>query len=257
MAKQTTINGELVSEIELVKSISYDQNEIIQWIMNLYCPDGFELDPTHSIGNFYKKIPKPKLKYDISPQSSDVKQADCTDLPLDNNSIQSIMFDPPFVVGIPTDTAKNGIMEKRFGSYSNIQKDLWRMYLKSMAEFKRILKDNGVLVVKCQDIVSCGLQFMSHIELINYAILLGFYPKDLFILLAENRVNRWKDKPQQHSRKFHSYFIVFINQKSPVKYTVSGFNPYQESLISVKRESDDSQNSPHIDNKEKEDAKFS
>jgi len=236
MAQQTTINGELVSETELVKSISYDQDEIIRWIMNLHCPDGFELDPTYSIGNFYKKIPQPKLKYDIAPQSSDVKQADCTDLPLDNNSIQSIMFDPPFIAGIPTETAKKGIISSRFGSYKSIpRKDgLWEMYLKAMAEFSRILKDNGVLVVKCQDTISDGNQFLSHIELINYGCLLGLYPKDLFVLLAENRVIK-KYPQQKHARKFHSYFIVFIKQKSPVKYTVSGFNPYQESLIAVKK----------------------
>lgn len=258
MAQQTTINGELVSETELVKSISYDQDEIMQWIINLHCPDGFELDPTYSIGNFYKKISQPKLKFDINPQSSDVQQADCTNLPLENNSISSIMFDPPFIAGIPTETAIKGIISNRFGSYKSIpRKDgLWEMYLKAIAEFYRILKNNGVLVVKCQDTISDGHQFLSHIELVNYGCLLGFYPKDLFVLLANNRVI--KDYPKQkHARKFHSYFIVFIKQKSPVKYTVSGFNPYQESLISVKRESADSPNSPQDSSTIKEEANFS
>ena len=88
-----------------------------------------------------------------------------------------------------------------------------------MGEFYRLLRKDGVLVVKCQDAVSDGNQHFSHCEIINVALSLGFYPKDLFILLAKHRVNRWKDVKQQHARKFHSYFIVFIKQKCPVKYS--------------------------------------
>lgn len=77
---QQKLNGELVEDTELIKSISYNQDEIIKWILKLYCPDGFELDPTYSKGNFYKNLPQPKLKYDLSPQVSGVKEADCTNL---------------------------------------------------------------------------------------------------------------------------------------------------------------------------------
>ena len=81
-----------------------------------------------------------------------------------------------------------------------------------------LIENDGILIVKCQDIVSCGLQFLSHIEIINKALSVGFYPKDIFILTANYRLNRWPNKKQQHARKFHSYFIVFIKQKCPVKY---------------------------------------
>src|SRR3990167_9141643 len=46
MPQQQTLNGELIEDKDLIKSISYDQDEIIKWIMTLYCPDGFELDTT-------------------------------------------------------------------------------------------------------------------------------------------------------------------------------------------------------------------
>ena len=39
---------------EIIKSISYSQEEILKWIIRLYCPDGFDLDPTYSKGVFYK-----------------------------------------------------------------------------------------------------------------------------------------------------------------------------------------------------------
>lgn len=52
---------------ELMKSISYSQDEILKWIIRLYCPDGFDLDPTYSKGVFYKNVPEPQLKFDLNP----------------------------------------------------------------------------------------------------------------------------------------------------------------------------------------------
>lgn len=213
------LDNESEFNVKIIKTTSDNQEQIIKWIIEMYCPEGIELDPTYSIGNFYKNIPQPKLKFDIKPQIEDVKQADSTNLPLEDNSIKSIMFDPPFVVGIGTEQAKKSIMCERFGTYSNIQNDLWGMYHKSLKEFYRILKQDGILIFKCQDIVSCGLQFLSHVEIINRALEIGFYPKDIFVLTANNRMNRWSGKKQQHARKFHCYFIVFIKQKCMVKYS--------------------------------------
>ena len=57
---------------KIIKTISYEQTEIINDIMKLYCQDGFDLDPTYSKGNFYKNgIPEPRLKFDINPLGSD------------------------------------------------------------------------------------------------------------------------------------------------------------------------------------------
>ena len=88
-----------VKEAEIIKTVSYSQEEIIKNCIKLYCPNGIELDPTYSIGNFYKEINPPIFKYDLEPQIDGVIKADCQQLPHEDNSIQSIMFDPPFVAG--------------------------------------------------------------------------------------------------------------------------------------------------------------
>lgn len=41
----------------LIKSISYDEQEIIQWILKLHCKTPIELDPTYSKGNFCELSP--------------------------------------------------------------------------------------------------------------------------------------------------------------------------------------------------------
>lgn len=204
---------------KIIKTISYEQTEILQDILDLYCPDGFELDPTYSKGNFYKNgVLEPKYKYDINPQSELVQKADCRNLPFEDNTIENIIFDPPFIAGIQN-KSDDGIIINRFGSFKNVSKELWSMYHDALDEFYRILKPNGILVFKCQDTIDSCKQCFSHVEIINYALKINFYPKDLFILLARSRLIGKHHHKQQHARKFHSYFIVFVKQKCPVKYT--------------------------------------
>lgn len=196
----------------MIKSISYSQEEIIKDILNLHLQtDRFDLDPTYSKGNFYKNIRQPRYCFDIAPQSSDVREFDCQKLPFKDEALYSIMFDPPFLTGKgPSLTSKkdNCKIGKRFGVLPT-EKELFEFYQKSISEFYRILEPNGFLVFKIQDKVSNGKQYISHCIVHNYAVKVGFYLKDLFILLAKNRIKSGKHTRQLHARKFHSYFMVF------------------------------------------------
>ncbi len=194
--------------MSLIKTTSYDQQEIILNIVKLYCPEGIELDPTYSKGNFYKGIElEPRLKLDLYPQTEDTVQASADELPVDDNEISSIMFDPPFIVG-HTKSKPTGIMGERFHGFRYI-KDLWEWYDLCLAEFQRVLKKDGILIFKCQDTVSSGRQHLSHVHIINKAAELGFYARDLFVLNAKSRLIGHNHKRQLHARKFHSYFLVF------------------------------------------------
>ncbi len=211
-----------MSQEGIIKSISYSQDEILSWIMQLYCPDGFEWDCTYSKGNFYKSgvIPEPKYKTDLHPQLPYVERIDVTDTGFDE-TFNSIIFDPPFLAskGPSHNVCKQGsnIIPQRFGVLPTMDL-LWLFYNKALCSLYYHLNDNGVLCVKSQDTISSAKQYLSHCFIINKAIEVGFYPKDLFVLLAKNRVISSKHKNQQHARKFHSYFMVFIKQKCKVPY---------------------------------------
>ena len=78
------------------------------------------------------------------------------------------------------------------------------------------------------------------------------------------RANIFESKPEvtiKQAMKIHKKqdnLYNFINNDGGTNFTKSSADDFPtESLISVKRESDDSPNSPHIDNKEKEEANFS
>ena len=210
-----------MSKKQIIKSISYNQDEIINNIISLHCKDGIDLDPTYSKGNFYKKIKQPKLKFDLFPQSNDVLYGDCRNLPIQSQSINTIMFDPPFLatrgpsLNLKNDSNK---INKRFGVYPTEQ-ELHRFYIDSLREFYRILNDDGIVIFKCQDKNSSQKQYFSHCFIYNIAVEIGFYPKDLFILAVKNRiVADWQAKNQKHARKFHSYFWVLKKSKTKIKY---------------------------------------
>ena len=200
-----------------VRTISFNESEIIHNILRLHVPgQQIDLDPTYSIGNFYKGLRvKPKYKYDINPQCEGVLQSDCRQLPFGAEEINSIMFDPPFLCGIPTSEETMGIMKKRFSTFKNIP-ELWKFYSEALQEFYRVLAPNGVIIFKCQDTIDSSKQYLSHVYIINEAERVGFYCKDLFVYCVRNRII---DKPeQQHARKFHSYYLVFKKVKIKIDH---------------------------------------
>lgn len=209
-----------MKQSDVLKSTSYDQAVIIKDIIKLHIPSGIiDCDTTYSIGNFYKAtgVEAPKYKFDIFPQAEGVEQASADKLPLEDNSIDSIMFDPPFVISqgpsLKPDTSQNAgerrnVIHNRFSSFESPKK-LWEFYKASLEEGYRVLNNNGVFIFKCQDTVNSGKNFFSHSYVMNLAVKAGFYPKDLFILLAKSRIISGKHLNQQHARKYHSYFWVF------------------------------------------------
>lgn len=192
------------------KSISYDQEEIFKAIRELHVIDPFQLDPTYSTGGFYRASQeRPELCFDISPQSPEVRQADCRDLPIEDETIRSIMFDPPFLAtkGPSLKSATGNIINRRFSVFPD-EKSLHDFYRQSLVEFYRILKPNGWLIFKCQDKVSSGKQYFSHCYIYAEACKIGFYAKDLFVYAKRSRIVANWQRNQQHARKHHSYFWV-------------------------------------------------
>lgn len=131
-----------------------------------------------------------------------------------------MMLDPPFLAtkGNSLNGTDGNIINRRFGVYPD-EKSLHRCYSDMLSEAYRVLKPEGILIFKCQDKISSGRQYLSHVFIINEAVRIGFYPKDLFILLAKSRlVADWQRQNQKHSRKYHSYFIVLQKSDRRIEY---------------------------------------
>jgi hypothetical protein len=212
-------------DFKMVKSVCESNFEAINNIMKLYDIEQFDLDCTYSKGNFWKGLKGPKNKSDIYPINDTVVEASSENLPFDDGSMNSIMYDPPFVIaGATYKDNKEGssIIAKRFEGYTTYD-DLTRNYYNSLKELYRVSANKGIVVFKCQDTVSSGKNHFTHSMVMNMAMEIGFYPKDLFILTTKMRINSFGTKwtRQQHARKYHSYFWVFEKIKPRVKYNFS------------------------------------
>ena len=239
---------------DVIRSIGYNQHEILYNIMQMH-NDGkpFDCDPTYSIGNFYGKfniaktngetveieIPAPKYKFDVCPQVEGVEKIEpLGKLPLEDNSIDSICVDLPFVIscGPSMNTpdvdengnkVKNNLISRRFASYYPVA-GLLKSYKHFLKESYRVLQEDGILVWKTQGTISGSKFLVSPYYSRLIAESIGFDSLDEFILLAKNRLVSGKINKQQHARSFHSYFLVF---KKSLKKKITYFDFMDDAEI--------------------------
>lgn len=210
----------------------------------------FDCDMTYSKGNFYGKfklkkhngetleieIPEPKYKFDVYPQTEDtIKIETLKPLPLENNSIESIVIDLPFVITPPTSPSmkegKKGsnIISKRFACFYP-HDQLFETYAFYLKEAYRVLKPNGLCVFKTQSNISGGINFATPYYSVMCATKIGLILEDEFILNAKNRLISGQIKTQQHSRKYHSQFLVFKKHTSK-KYNKLNYFDWIEKYV--------------------------
>lgn len=221
--------------MKIIKSVNDNQRQLLLDIMGLYGIGSIDLDFTYSTGNFYKPfknennetvcVPQPIVKMDVCPQTDDtIKIEKMALLPMNDNTCGCIVYDPPFVISPPDcPSMKEGgkgncMIQRRFASFYPVT-ELLNTYYFHMKEMYRILKDDGIAIVKCQNNVSSRKQINSPEYLWLCGESMGFDMVDKFVLLAKNRIISGKHKKQQHSRRFESYFLVFKkSNKLKTKY---------------------------------------
>lgn len=222
-----------VSTNDVVMSAFISGNaDIFPKILSLHVPIGSKVaDVTYGSGVFWKKVDLTKYTLHFSDIATGV---DCRALPYENSEFDALVLDPPYMEGLLRSNKNHKAGEGSFSAfreyYSNgdevSQGPKWHaavtdLYFKAGAEACRVLKDHGILIVKCQDEVSANRQWLTHVEIINHYEKLGFYPKDVFVIVRTNKVGITRLKKQVHARKNHSYFIVFV--KVPAGKKVSTF----------------------------------
>ena len=194
-----------------IKSVYDDQQEIIKSIMHLCGIERFDADLTFGNGQFWKNIEKPVFRFDIDDTLNDLTSAcSSTQTPLNDKSVSSVMFDPPFLTYVRQGREGNGrmIMSNRFSGYWRYD-ELAEHYQQTAKEAARVIKKGGIFVVKCQDIIHNHKMHCTHVNMIQWCSE-WFRLKDLFVLPAKHRLpSPNRAGTQKHARIFHSYFLVF------------------------------------------------
>lgn len=216
------VQGGLATSDGVVSAAVAGNAEVFPQVLTLHVPKGATIaDVTYGKGVFWQRVDADSytvLKSDLQTG------VDATDLPYDDDTLDALVLDPPYMEGLfRKDTAHmaGGGTHAAFrqhysnGQATNGSGPKWHdavvdLYYRAGAEAKRVLKTGGVFIVKCQDEVSANRQRLTHVELINYFEGLDFYCKDLFVVVRQNRPGISRVKKQVHARKNHSYFLVFV-----------------------------------------------
>jgi hypothetical protein len=217
-AKRKSPDGRATTEL-VFSAYAGDNSEVFPHVLRLHVPRGAKVaDVTFGKGVFWRNIPADEYQL----VSTDIKTAvDCRRLPYRNGEIDCVVLDPPYMEGLfrsDNSFAGNGTHSAFRDHYSNGDRpselgSKWHdavleLYVRAAVEAKRVLKPKGILIVKCQDEVSAGIQRLTHIEIILNLMRLGFYAKDIFVIVRRNKPGVTRVIRQLHARKNHSYFLV-------------------------------------------------
>jgi hypothetical protein len=222
--KKRRIAGGVTTSNVMMSCYMAGNADVFPKVLELHVPRGSVVaDVTYGKGVFWQQVPK--NAYTV--KGTDISMGvDCCDLAYEDASLDCVVLDPPYMEGLfrgsESHLAGGGSHAAFREHYSDGKatnggpkwheavKDL---YFRAGAEAWRVLRDDGVLIVKCQDEVSANRQWLTHVEIINKYEELGFYTKDLFVVMRTNRPVVSRLKKQVHARKNHSYFLVFIKVK--------------------------------------------
>jgi hypothetical protein len=208
--------------------------ELFPQVLALHVPAGAVVaDVTYGGGVFWRRVPPGRYRLLASDLATGT---DCRALPYADGSIDAVVLDPPYMEGLLRAKAETrgglGTHAALRSAYSSGQEAAgpasrrWHqavldLYLEASGEARRVLRDHGVLIVKCQDEVSANRQELTHVQIVCALAELGFYARDLFVLVRPNRPNIARLVRQVHARKNHSYFLVF--QKVPEGESVARY----------------------------------
>jgi transcriptional regulator with XRE-family HTH domain len=199
-------------------------DEIFPQVLSLYvAPGSVVADVTYGKGVFWKKVPKGLYQLKTTDIAHGV---DCRALPYKEETIDCLVLDPPYM-HTPGGTAHVGHQNYE-GYYKNnitgngtgrkYHEAVLELYFAAADEAQRVLRKNGIFIVKCADEVCANQQRLTHVELINEFSRKEFIVEDLFVLMQNNRPGVSRLLKQVHARKNHSYFLVFRKAKGKTRW---------------------------------------
>jgi len=227
--KKTNRVARGLSTNELVFSAYQGTNDaVFPQVLALHVPKGsIVCDVTYGKGVFWKGIDT--AAYDL--RATDLTTGvDCRRLPYGDSMIDCVVFDPPYM-HTPGGTAHQN--HQHYEHYYNnngtshtskkYHEAVLDLYFEGSKEAFRVLKPNGILIIKCQDEVCANKQRLTHVEIINELSQMGLAVVDLFVVLRNNKPGVSRVLKQVHARKNHSYFLVF-RKVIPSSYRVQKRN---------------------------------
>jgi hypothetical protein len=199
-------------------------DEVLPQILSLYvAPGSVVADVTYGRGVFWKQVPAGR--YRLHPTDL-TTGTDCRALPYEDGSIDCVVFDPPYM-HTPGGTAH--VNHQNYETYyrnnqpapsgAKYHEAVLELYFAGAKEAHRVLRGEGIYIVKCADEVCANQQRLTHVEVVNELAGYGFVIEDLFVVVRRNKPGMSRVVKQVHARKNHSYFLVFRKSNGRTRWT--------------------------------------
>jgi hypothetical protein len=197
-------------------------DEVFPLVLSLYVAKGSKVaDVTFGKGVFWRHVPDDAYELLATDLATGV---DCRDLPYEDASVDCVVFDPPYM-HTPGGTAhvnhqnyESYYRNNRADSPKKYHEAVLDLYFQAAREAWRVIREDGVYIVKCQDEVCANRQRLTHVEIINELSDLGFVAEDLFVVVRKGKPGVSRMLKQVHARKRHSYFVVLVKPRGKARW---------------------------------------
>lgn len=194
--------------------------ELIERMLDFYptIPPEPILDSTYNAGRFWKGSNRPVVSMDIDPQYK-------PDIVGDNRKMDGVadasfgvvVYDPPHVGPQGRDKSRKRF-DVDFGATMQCGKDegwtLSYLYPPFLAQARRVLKPEGLLLAKITDMVNNHRSRWAHCDFMRMADEAGFTVCDLIVKVRNGPMVSDKWRTAHHARKRHCFWIICRNGNS-------------------------------------------
>ncbi|MCS1411835.1 MAG: hypothetical protein M2R45_05037 [Verrucomicrobia subdivision 3 bacterium] len=183
------------------------------------------LDATYNAGRFWAGSTRQVVSMDIDPKYKPDIVADNREMPgVKSESFSVVVYDPPHVGPQGRDKSTKRF-DVDFGATMECGKQqdwtLSYLYPPFLAQAKRVLQQDGLLLAKITDMVNNHMSRWAHCDFMRMAEDAGFTVCDLIVKVRAGPMtsNRWKTA--HHARKRHCFWIICRNSSRCERITRS------------------------------------
>ena len=173
------------------------------------------LDATYNAGRMWKGSKRKVVSMDIDPQYETMIVGDTREMTgVQSGRFGTVVYDPPHVGPQGRDKSVKRF-DVDFGATMECGKEhgwtLSYLYPPFLAQAKRVLKPDGLLLAKITDMVNSHRSRWAHCDFMHMAEEAGFTVCDLIIKIRNGPMmsNKWKNA--HHARKRHCFWIICRN----------------------------------------------
>lgn len=197
-----SVEFDVIQEMPIYTATSWkDNGEMIADVARLGYIDGLVLDCTYGLGRFWTEfIPDLLTGTDINLERSPLGiPIDFTDMPFENQSYDTVVYDPPYRL--------SGTPDRNEDSDYGIEQMDWQerydLLLTGLVECCRVAKKR--ILAKCMDQVCNNAKRFQTFDFMVQAGHCGFKLIDRFDML---KTPPWQ-RSQVHSRQNYSTLLIF------------------------------------------------